>query len=89
MHKTSLHVDQSKVCESLAQSAQQPANDVSQTHTLTSLKADMKLGRSWQAQADRRQRGSAAFQSSVEACFAFWALLRGSQDIKARLLGSA
>lgn len=37
------------------------ANDVSQTHTLTSLKADMKLGRSWQAQADHRQRGECGF----------------------------
>lgn len=65
------------------------ANHVSQTHSLTSLKADMKLGRSWQAQADRRRRGERGFPKLMEACFAFWALLRGLQDIKARLLGSA
>lgn len=45
------------------------ANDVSQTHSLTSLKADMKLGRSWQAQADRRQRGERGFPKLCGSMF--------------------
>lgn len=45
------------------------ANRVSQTHSLTSLKADMKLGRSWQARADRRRRGEARLSKAHGSMF--------------------